>query len=296
MGIPEAQLDTWAKQGSVAQSRETYATIKNVLEQKSAGYANKNFSCFLQGSYGNDTNVYADSDVDVVIRLESIFYPDISSMPYADQVAYRAAASAAAYVYSDFKKEVVSHLKENFGAQVHVGNKAVLIQGNGNRRDADVLPAAAYRKYLRFRSWNDQDYIEGICFWSQDGMQIINYPRLHSDHCTNKHQATNGWFKPAVRVLKNLRNRMIDGGVIENGLAPSYFIEGMLYNAPDANFGNSLQDTLVNTLTWLSNTDRSKLVCAHEQYPLLSETSVVAWRAEKCARFLDAVANFWNQW
>ena len=63
--IPETQLDTWSHQGSITQSSATYATIKRSLEASDAGYANKNFHVFLQGSYGNDTNVYAESDVDV---------------------------------------------------------------------------------------------------------------------------------------------------------------------------------------------------------------------------------------
>ena len=41
------------------------------------GYADKNYADpFLQGSYGNDTNVYADSDVDIVMKLDAIFFKD----------------------------------------------------------------------------------------------------------------------------------------------------------------------------------------------------------------------------
>lgn len=32
-----------------------------------------NFKVFLQGSYGNDTNIYAESDVDIAIRLDNCF-------------------------------------------------------------------------------------------------------------------------------------------------------------------------------------------------------------------------------
>lgn len=32
MAIPESQLETWSMQGSVTQSRDTYATAKNALE------------------------------------------------------------------------------------------------------------------------------------------------------------------------------------------------------------------------------------------------------------------------
>ena len=59
MGIPEAQLETWSHQGAIATSRDTYIAIANALRDSSAGYANKDFDIYLQGSYGNDTNIYA---------------------------------------------------------------------------------------------------------------------------------------------------------------------------------------------------------------------------------------------
>ena len=75
MAIPESQLDTWSKQGSVAQSRDTYATVKNTLDDSGSPYYVKSLASFLQGSYANDTNVYRDSDVDVVMRLDSTWVP-----------------------------------------------------------------------------------------------------------------------------------------------------------------------------------------------------------------------------
>ena len=80
MAIPEAQLETWSHQGSVQQSCDTYATVKRSLEANDTKYADKSFDVFLQGSYGNDTNIYAESDVDVVIRTDSIYYYDTSAL------------------------------------------------------------------------------------------------------------------------------------------------------------------------------------------------------------------------
>jgi tRNA nucleotidyltransferase (CCA-adding enzyme) len=84
MAIPESQLDTWSHQGSVTQSANTYATIKRALEAASANYTDRNFEVFLQGSYGNDTNVFAESDVDIVIHYDGAFYHNINQLP-ADQ-------------------------------------------------------------------------------------------------------------------------------------------------------------------------------------------------------------------
>ena len=81
MAIPDAQLETWSHQGSVTQSSITYQIIRDALFDSSAAYANKLFDVFLQGSYGNDTNIFAESDVDVVIRLDSIFVYDGRNLP-----------------------------------------------------------------------------------------------------------------------------------------------------------------------------------------------------------------------
>lgn len=294
MTISESQLETWSKQGSVTQSRETYGTIKGCLERADAPYADKDYTVFLQGSYGNDTNIYADSDVDLVIRIDSIFYKNIDALSEADKAAYNAFFSTGGYSYKDFKAAVTAHLKRFYGAAVQPGKKAIFVQGVGQRRDADVLPAAQYRKYHSFRSGLDQSYTDGIVFWTSDGVEIVNYPKQHSANCTTKHQATNNWFKPTVRILKNMRNAMVAASYIREGLAPSYFLEGMLYNVPTAKFGGSYQQTMVEVLNWLRGCDGSALICANGMYKLLRPTSPVTWRAENFEAYLSAAIRFWN--
>lgn len=67
MAIPEAQLETWSHQGPTPQFTSTYDAIRTVLWDANSPYAARSFNVFLQGSYKNDTNVYGDSDVDIVI-------------------------------------------------------------------------------------------------------------------------------------------------------------------------------------------------------------------------------------
>ena len=159
-----------------------------------------------------------------------------------------------------------------------------------------MIVAAQYRRYQRFISFSDQEYDEGICFWNKSHEQIANFPRQHSENLTTKHQATASWLKPTVRIWKNLRNRMVADGKLDDGLAPSYYIEGLLYNVPADKFGRNYGDTFVNCFNWLKNTDRTDFVCANEKYYLLREGSTVTWRAEKCTTFLSAVAEYWNDW
>lgn len=293
MAIPETQLITWSHQGSVTQSASTYQSIKQTLESGQASYASKNFTVYLQGSYGNDTNIFAESDVDVVIELTSTFYHDLTNLDASQQQSFHANYPAATYSLLDFKVEVLAHLQSVYGQGVRAGDKAIFIPGSGNRRDADVIVAAQFRKYDGGSVGN---YTPGICFWNSKGVQIINYPKLHSTNATAKHQATNSWYKPTVRIMKNLRKKLVADGRLEDGVAPSYFIEGLMYNVPDDKFGYSYDSTIVNSINYLLGADRSQFEVVNEQYYLLHPISPVTWRAEKCIAFLNATRDLWQGW
>lgn len=297
MPIPESQLETWSHQGSITQSSNTYNSIKNVLEASTTPYAGKNFKVFLQGSYGNDTNIYAESDVDIVIRLDDCFQSDLTVLTEDEKAAYKSAFSDATYTHVDFKQDVLSVLIKQYGGAVTAGDKAIAIDANGSRRKADVIVAIQFRRYFKFRSSSDSSYVEGICFWNGKGERIANYPKQHSANLTTKHQASSKWLKPMARVLKNMRSRMVDDGLIKAGLAPSYYLEGLLYNVPNDKLTSSYQDCVVNTLNWYrQEAKKVDLVCANEQYYLLRDGSHTCWPQANCDAFAEAAVQLWNDW
>jgi hypothetical protein len=296
MAIPEGQLETWSHQGSIQQSSSTYQTVKTALESQSAVYKDKNFEVFLQGSYGNDTNIYAESDVDVVIRLDSTYGSTVGALPLEQQAAFHQAFVKATYSFDEFKRGVVLRLETAFGKEnVEAGNKAVKIKANGSRRSADVVVCYEYRKYVRYIGPGDWEYVPGIIFPSGIGGDVINYPKRHSANCTAKHQATNSWFKPMVRIMKNMRSKLVEDKKIAKDTAPSYYIEGMIWNVPDEHFGSSYEDTFCRSVNWIAKTDRTKLKCAHGQHALLG-TSNVQWTGDKCDAFLLALIQMWEGW
>ncbi len=107
------------------------------------------------------------------------------------------------------------------------------LKSEGNRRKADVIPATAFHRYYKFNGVYDQNYVEGICFWDKSGERIANYPNQHCTNLTKKHQSSGERLKPTIRMMKNLRRKLVDDGLLEAGRAPSYYIEGLLYNVPD---------------------------------------------------------------
>ncbi len=295
MGIPESQLDTWSHQGSITQSSTTYATVRRALEASDTEYSGKSYEVFLQGSYGNDTNINAESDVDVVIRLDSIYHHDTTSLTPQDLAAFNAGFIPGTYRYADYRAHVLAALQQCFGADyVKPGTKAIKIEAYGNRRSTDVVVATEFRRY--FSGLVGLQFERGICFFMSSGERIVNYPKQHSANCTAKHQATNMWFKPMVRILKNMRGRLVDDGVIDQGCAPSYFLEGLLYSVPNDKFGKSYADTFVATMNWILQADRSKFVCANEQYYLTRDSAAECWPCAQCDGFVDAAVRLWNNW
>ncbi len=296
MAIPESQLDTWSKQGSVSGSSSTYNTIKDTLNDRESPYYAKDFDIFLQGSYGNDTNIYAESDVDIVIQLKSTFLQDLSALSEGQKALFESSHSSATYGYSEFKADVLAHLTGKYGSAVKAGNKAITIPSTSNRRKADVIVALEYRRYMSFFCVTNQDYVEGIKFSTSGWSEIINYPKPHSRNLARKHQATGGWLKPFVRILKNLRSRLESKGKLDPGDAPSYYLEGLLYNVPNSNFGSSYADTFVNAFIWIQQANKRQFVCANEQCYLLWENSHTSWEPTKCDKFLTAAVDLWNDW
>jgi hypothetical protein len=291
VAISEAQLETWGKQGPTAQFTATYETLRSALNDSNSPYYPKSFEIFLQGSYKNTTNVYGDSDVDVVIRLDSIFYSDLYFLNDEEEARHEKNRTPGTYSLDEFKKSVIAWLVKKYGNDVQPSTKAVFIKGQGNRRDADVLVCAKLRRYYSYPEYGEPRYVDGICFFLPDGTRIENFPEKHSDNCTKKHQDTNQWFKHTVRIFKNLRNTMIEKRIINDGLAPSYFIEGLLYNVPKEQFGGSEQLNFRDVLNWVLAADRSKFECANEQFYLLGNTHVT-WPAANCTTFLNAVATY----
>jgi hypothetical protein len=294
MAISEAQLETWAKQGLTAQFTATYDTLSTALNDSSSPYYLKDFKVFLQGSYKNDTNVYGDSDVDVVIRLDEIFYADLYFLSDEEKKRHEAQRTPGGYTLSEFKTAVVSWLTKKYGNDMQLGSKAVFIKGSGARRNADVLICAKLRRYYSFPQYGEPTCVDGVCFWpSNASNRIENFPERHSDNCTSKHQDTKQWFKHTARIFKNLRNTMIEKNIIGDGLAPSYFIEGMLYNVPTNRFGGTEQVNFRDVLDWLLAAKREDFVCANGQFKLLGQGNVT-WPPENCTAFLNAVKKYWD--
>ena len=94
-----------------------------------------------------------------------------------------------------------------------------------------------------------------------------------------------------------MRSFMIDGGLIESGKAPSYYLEGLLYNVPDKLFATRYEDSVVSVLNWYRrNAAMDDLLCANEQFYLLRDGFHTSWSPADCNTFITAAVQLWNEW
>jgi hypothetical protein len=298
MAIPESQLNTWSRQGAVTTAKNTYESVRTALAVGSAPIRNLNYEVYLQGSYKNDTNIRGDSDVDIVVQLNETFQSDRSALSSTDAIRQQQSYPSAAYGWADFRRDVLVALRAYYGAPaVSEGRKSLKVAAFSGRLSADVIPCLQYRKYRRFASVLDEDYIEGMTFYSlPDWRQIVNYPKPHYNNGVTKNGATvtNGLYKPAVRMFKNARTYLEDTRAISTALAPSYFLECLLYNAPASAFGPTCQATYCNIVNWLSRSNLSGCICQNGQLPLFGGTPE-QWSILSAQTLIAAFTDLWNR-
>jgi len=296
--IPEAKLKAWAQQGAVEASKQTHQAVRAALDAHSWPWE-YSYDVYLQGSYRNSTNIRGDSDVDIVAELQSSFSPDLSALDAMEQAAFHGAYSDASYGWTEFREHVLLALKARFGASaIHEGAKAITVLGSSGRLDADVLVCQQRRYYSQFLSESSQDYVEGVRFWDLVSRRWIdNFPKLHYQNGATKNaqDSTGNWYKPTVRMFKNARTFLISRGNISASLAPSYFLECLLYNAPDVEFGGSYSLSFKDCLRWLAKTAFNGFVCQNGVVPLFG-TTPEQWDKAKARDLVAEFVFLWDNW
>ena len=203
------------------------------------------FTFFVQGSFANGTCIRQESDVDIAIICESTF-----------RGRYPVGKSASSYGFTnssfsilDFKKELVSMLKDN-GFDAKSGNKCINVDyGDSRKKDFDIVPCLRYRDYSH-DYWNDPDnYVGGVLIKTDDGQEIINYPEQSRAENIKKNNSTNYYYKKVVRVLKNIMKDMEE----ENfNVISSFELECIISNVDDTCFRKS---------SWVDDSDQLFYIC-----------------------------------
>jgi hypothetical protein len=238
----------------------THRMIREHLESDPT-LAKYRIQTYLQGSYKNSTNVRGDSDVDMGSKTSDIYNPDVSRLPtespspYAksERMRFDEAFTAATYTFWDYRRDVLSSLQRKYGYETVIdNNKAIKVVGNTSRLDADVLACIEHRRYWRFHDY-DRQYHSGICFYSKRDPHkpVVNFPQQHYENLTNKNTACDGKLKGSIRVLKRIRNSMVESGQWRRERSPSYYLECLLWNAPTHLFKDNYERVMFDVLKFL---------------------------------------------
>ena len=125
-----------------------------------------------------------------------------------------------------------------------------MVLGNTNRVNADVVPCFKMKRF----SNESQVEAEGIQFMSDDGSRVYSFPEQHYSNGVAKRTATGQMYKKMVRILKRIRNELIDAKTITEKLASSFFIECLVYNVPNSQFiAGDYRQSLRNVIAQIYN-------------------------------------------
>ena len=295
MRYSESVLQSWTSPLSQTEEQRVENTVRMIREAVTSYFklSDCSMSIFAQGSYANNTNVRQNSDVDICIMSTSTVFCNYVEGKTDKDYGY----TPGTISFYDYKAYIIEALKNKFGAAaITIGNKCVNIKANSYHVNADVVPAFQYRDFKIINSINPQKYIEGIKYLSSTGEKVINYPKDHIENGKQKNIDTNHEYKKLVRIMKHIRNEMVDKGIVNGDKITSFLIECLIWNLPN--------DIITNSNTWAGTVQKSIAYLwnkindnQHKEWGEVSERLYLfhsnrKWTAEETKSFLSDMYNF----
>jgi len=291
----EETLDSWRKPASDTEEQKisnTIAMIKDAVKFQDK-LDSKDIEFIVQGSYGNNTNIKLNSDIDICIMLKDEFYCDYRVGVTKDNYGFIDGKST----FADYKNLIISAMNNKFGANnVTIGNKSIKIKSNTYHVQADVVPAYQFRNYQNDTKNNPDNFIEGIRFYSSKNEIITNYPKIHIENGITKNTITNRKYKRAIRLYKRLRAKMLEDNVGISLNINSFLIEGLLWNTPDFIFSKSetWNDLLKSSILHIYNSLKEEHLS--KEWGEVSEQFYLFHHARKWEKHhvVDFLTKMWN--
>lgn len=282
MPIPDSILGSWGHHYSGTAPKQAHLSIRNTLDDYKGWDPDTKHKVLLQGSYKNDTNLRRDSDVDVVVQLASRLRPQVASLNKI-QLKDNQSHKMAYERWKSFRRQVLKALRAAYGTNnVTTGRKSLKLAKGKIPASADVVVTLQCGIGFAF-------YLPDEHRW------VVSYPVQHHAKGTRKERGANGRYKRTIRIFKSARNHLIENDVIRDGIAPSYFIECLLYNVPNNLFRPSLSESYSGIVRYLSTTSLQQFKCQNGVQELFS-TSKDLWSVDKAKTFIHALMRLWDNW
>jgi hypothetical protein len=288
----EETLTNWSKPASETEEQRISNAISMIKDAINASdiLKNKKIEIFVQGSYANNTNVRAKSDVDVCVMLKSPFYSEYPNGYTRDNYGF----SGGTYTFKEFRKDIVNALKNKYGNEnIKPGNKSIKMEATSYRVEADAVPAFQYRNYKINHSLDPEKFVEGIKFYSQNkDEEVINYPKFHIENGKLKNADTQRRYKRVARIFKRIRHQMINEGVPVKQCISSFLIESLLFNVPDSYFNDysSWNETVKQIIIYIHNDSKESYREVSNILDLFDDTR--KWDIDSVNKFLKQMYDF----
>ena len=208
-----------------------HAAVRRLIERPDGPAAELEPTCFLQGSYRQDTAIYTINDVDIV-TLCKLWYPGsggVASRSWSrdDIFAAVAAAIAADRRYAELVRYGPTSMVIHVDLDIEVEVLPVVFKSGTS--DSRTEPFVLYRPERR--RWED------------------GYAREHQRLLSLKNSwlLAGGNFKPMIKVLKHLRSHWSVDAV-------SFHIECLLYALQPALFIGGPADYIPRVLLAIAST------------------------------------------
>ncbi|NKB72145.1 MAG: nucleotidyltransferase [Candidatus Latescibacteria bacterium] len=226
----EDKLSGWTGPSSDTEKDKQDRTERMIRDAIDAHepFDNCSLKVFAKGSYANNTNVRADSDVDIAVECTDVQYWEESEKG----VHTPGEPYEGIWTPVKLRAELISAVKAKFPGQVDSsGSTAIQINSSSARVDADVVPCFSFRYFMKYGTR------DGTKIFKTDGSSIVNYPVQQKENGTAKNNTTGYAYKKGARLLKRIENAIAADGTFRE--LPSFFMECLAYNCPDQVFSNS---------------------------------------------------------
>lgn len=296
MNISEETFTSWSTGPSdteAARCDNAETAIRKAIAADSA-LGSLDISVFAQGSVKARTNIRLNSDVDICVRRNDVFF---------DQ--YPAGKSRADFKnvespisFQDFKNSVGKALVNYFGSEgLSRGDKAICVHANTYRIDADVVPTFEYRWYTGNQNEDGSHHFHsGVSFRTDLGKLIFNWPDQNYANGVERNTASGRRYKRVIRILKRMRDKMQSENIAPAGDIASFLIESLVWNAPPEAFDHDrYTDNVRHTLASLWNRTRKEEDCNEwgevNELKYLFRTSQ-PWTREQAHAFLQSAWDY----
>jgi len=272
----------------------------------------ENIDIYIHGSYANKSNIYFPSNLEIMVELNTSkrFSPEEVSLEgnYFVDVPLP-------FGPREFREIFTEALREMMGDKMSEHAKCLRLSGLEKiKHDIDITPAISFHFYSKDNkdkraTANEIVRTRGVLIRDVSiDRSIVSFPRLHAQNGFDKDQATDGNFKSMVRLFKTLHSLNVNEfSLVPPDTASGYFIECLLYNAPDKLFRDasiknkkggaeaepSYNEIFNKLMNYLMNVDMDDFMCQNKIWKLFGEAAEF-WDIKRVDAFRNGIIRLFS--